>query len=177
MQTRTRLGRFVLVLATGIVIGSMILGVASAFTASKFTYANEKTGYAVIGPSDMLPAASNLTWSITEDGLIGAGCHFATFHVPQASTLMSVSFYETEGVGAPLDLSFFRINLATGAKSDPPTPVVDPDGTRQTFTLTLPKTWSPVNNAKYEYMLQVCHDPDGVFHGARVRYTYTSAGD
>jgi hypothetical protein len=174
---RTRLGRFMVVLIAGIVIGSLILGVASALTASNFTYAKKKTGYSVIGPSDMLRANSALTWTMTEDGLVGAGCHFATFHLPQASTMVSVSFYETEGVAAPLDLSLFRVHLATGAKSQPPSPVVDTDGTRQTWTLTVPKTWSPVNNAAYEYMLEVCHDGSGVFHGARVKYAYTSAGD
>jgi hypothetical protein len=50
------------------------------------------------------------------------------------------------------------------------------DGTNQTFTISVPKTWNTLDNTRYTFTLLVCHDPNGSFHGASVKYTYTSAG-
>ncbi len=89
---------------------------------------------------------------------------------------MSVKFFETEGIAAPLQLDIYRVNLATGDERDK-TLLPVTDGTRQAFTIAVPGTWGAVDNGTYTYMLSVCHDPAGLFHGAQVKYTYTSAGD
>jgi hypothetical protein len=170
------IGRSIVVLVTGILVGSLLLSVASALTASNFTYSSKKTGYQVLTPADMLKGNSGLGWTMSETGLTGAGCSWGPVHLPQGSHFASATFYETEGVSAPLELVIFRVNLATGGTKQV---VLMPatDGSRQSFAVAVPKTWNTIDNATYEYMLQVCHDTDGVFHGARVKYTYTSAGD
>jgi hypothetical protein len=50
------------------------------------------------------------------------------------------------------------------------------DGTIQTFTISVPMTWNTIDNTRYTFTPLVCQDPGGSFHGASVKYTYTSAG-
>ena len=166
----------VLPIAAGVLAGVLLLGSAQAVTSGTFTYSNKRVGYLAVSPADLEVGSSALTFSVSEASMSGAGCHFGGLHLPQGAQLVSVKFFETEGISAPLQLDVYRVNLATGTEQFK---VLTPttDGTRQTFTITVPGSWGSVDNGKYTYTLGVCHDPSGEFHGAQVRYTYTSAGD
>lgn len=88
---------------------------------------------------------------------------------------MGATVHETEGVSAPLQIRVYRVAPSAGqTKFIVLAPATD--GTRQAFNLQVPSAWSRVDNGRYAYLLSVCQDSDGTFHGARVKYTYTSAG-
>jgi hypothetical protein len=160
----------------GIVVGTMLLGSALALTATSFTYAKKHVGYVAVTPFDLQPAADTIGFAADYDGRTGAGCADTGLRLPQGATLVNATVYETEGISAPLVISIYRVNRATGAVSSAiGTPATD--GSRQAHALPIPSTWAKVNNATFDYMFEVCHDPDGIFHGARIKYTYESAGD
>jgi hypothetical protein len=171
-----RIVRIAVVLLTGILIGSLFVGVAQSLTAPDFTYATKQTGHAVITPADLQPESYTTQWFATQGDLEGAGCYIGSIHIPQGSRIVSIDIHETEGVSAPLDLRVLRDTLTTGAekvKDVPPTT----DGSRQTFTISVPSKWNTIDNTLYTFSILVCQDPSGSFHGASVKYSYTSAGD
>jgi hypothetical protein len=51
---------------------------------------------------------------------------------------------------------------------------VSPTRTVTTFTLPVPRK---VKNTTNSYGFEVCLSPGETFHGPRIKYTYTSAGD
>lgn len=166
--------RMFVMFTIGIVVGTMLLGSAVALTATSFTYANKHVGYAAVTPFDLESANDALGFVSDYDTRTGAGCAATGLRLPQGALLVNATVYETEG--APLVISIYRTNRATGGTSSAiVTPT--PDGSRQAHTMQIPSTWAKVNNATFDYMFEVCHGPSGIFHGARLRYTYKSAGD
>jgi len=171
---RSSRARMFIMFIVGIVVGTMLLGSALALTATSFTYAKKHVGYVAVTPFDLQPANDTIGFAATYDERTGAGCADTGLRLPQNAMLVNATVYETEG--APLVISIYRTNRATGGTSFAiVTPT--PDGSRQAHTLQIPSTWAKVNNATFDYMFEVCHGPSGIFHGARVKYTYKSAGD
>ena len=175
MKWSARIARTAVVLLSGIVIGSLLVGEAQSVTSTDFTYATKQTGYTVITPADMQPESYVTQYSTSQGDMEGAGCYIGGIHLPQGSQIVSVAVHETEGLSSPLDLRVLRNSMTTSAEKVKDLPPAT-DGTNQTFTISVPKTWNTIDNTRYTFTLLVCHDPSGSFHGASVKYTYTSAG-
>jgi hypothetical protein len=175
MRWTARTTRTAAVLVAGMVIGTLSVGVAQSVTSSDFTYATKQTSYAAITPADMAPSSYTTQWFTTQGDVQGAGCYYGGIHLPQGARLVSVIVHETEGVSAPLGLRVYRDALATGTEK---LSAVSPatNGTNQAFTIPVPLKWNTIDNTLYTFTLLVCQDASGSFHGASVKYTYTSAG-
>jgi hypothetical protein len=173
---RRRLG---FLLGIGALAALLAAGAAYALTASSFKYSSPKTGYVRVSHLAFAPdgggeAYSN-DWHVGLSGAVGA-CLNAGVDLPGGSQVKSITFYYKSGPASEFLGFLTRIRVATAEISDIATisPVND-DGTPTSVTVNVAATDQPVR-AAFAYGVRVCPGSDGTFLGARIKYTYTSAG-
>ena len=149
---------------------------AGAVTSKSFKYPSPKTGYLQIPAVAMTFDGDNATptfeVSWPNGSLSGNSCFNAPVDLPQGSTIVALTYIHT----GPVGFQMFRTDMATGASNYLANFVATAAMTRTVESLTLP-TPVKVNNATTFYGLGVCLDIGEIFHGARIKYTYTNAGD
>jgi hypothetical protein len=114
-------------------------------------------------------------WTV---GLAAAGCYNAGVNLPSGSKVKSVTFFYESGAGSDFFGRFVRQTMATSVGTDiitAPNPAND-TGLPSSVTRNVGAANQNVNNSKYSYGIGVCPGSDGNFIGARVKYTYRSAG-
>jgi hypothetical protein len=184
-RQRLRKHRIAAALVAVSAIALMVTGAAYAFTAASFNYSNAKTGYITL--TNMAFAADNNTSAFTNSwhgGLNPSGassCFNVGVVLPLGSHVKSVTFFFNSGPNTDPDVEFLRKNMTTGGVADLIHTTIANDAQVYTaVTLPVPASKQGVTS-KYGYGIGVCPaqgggSPDTVFHGARVKYTYTSAG-
>ena len=173
---------------TGIVIGvvaTLVLsGTAIAVTDTNFTYSTTKTGYLTIHPMDLAPdsngsaddyfidfAAANLATS-------AGNCYNTGVNLPQLAKVISVQTYYVDGPTNSVDVILYRNKLSTDVTDILAYQGLNDDaGVRNNQTTTVDGTLRTVWNNTYAYAFGVCLGSGSRFEGARITYTYTSAGD
>ena len=93
--------------------------------------------------------------------------------------MTSVRTSYASGAGSNLIFSLFRANPVTGDYNAliPNHTVFDDSYTRTYVNDAVPANLVLVNNALFTYTYSVCVGSGTEFYGARIAYTYTSAGD
>jgi hypothetical protein len=173
-----------LALVGAITIFAFINGPAHAITDAIFKYSTVKTGHLALHPMEFVPtsqadAASSgydIHW---ESGAITATssvCVNAGLHLPQGATITAVAGWFTASSGGA-EIFVGRNNVSTGA-SDTLVLKVDSDtsGSRKQVNAA-PTAFQVVDNAHFMYGIGICMGSTDIFHGARITYTYTNAGD
>jgi hypothetical protein len=177
-----RRGRLVVLLGFALAGSLVIAAAAYALTATSFKYSSPKTGYLRVSHMDFNPNATFAQWSQSHtSGLTTAAnsCFNAGVDLPVGSKVKSVTWYYQSGPSSDFEGSFRMNQLATGVGSpiiDAVTPVED-SGLPTSVTRRVPSTLQRVT-ARRAYWLEACpgQGGDGAFFGARIKYTYTSAG-
>jgi hypothetical protein len=153
-------------------------GAAYALTASSFKYSSAKTGYVRLHTFAFAPVASGTSYSNFAEGLTApGGCGFvAGVDLPVGALVKSVTFYYKSGAASNLTAQLWRMQLSTAV----PTFIADVGpsndaGTPTSVTDTVAAANQLVTSGR-AYGLGVCPGSDGTFYGARIKYTYTSAG-
>ena len=169
-------------IATGVVITLVLSGTAIAVTDASFTYSTVQTGYMMIGPADLVPEdtadASDYTIGSIGASTSSYACFRAPVHLPQGARMTSVRTSYVSGGGSNPYLDLRRTNPVTGAQSLLiARNVVDDSGNLTFVNDTVPADRALVSNALFTYTYQVCVGTHDSFIGARIAYTYTSAGD
>jgi hypothetical protein len=172
--------RISLVLAAVGVLALIAVGAAYALTASSFKYSTAKTGYVTVSPMDFAPDSDNASYfNNWATGLADSsgGCHNAGVNLPQGSKVKSITFFYKSGVGSEFFGRFVRMRLGTGVGADIVTAVSPANdlGTASSVTSNVGAANQPVS-ASFAYGVGVCPGSDGTALGARIKYTYTSAG-
>ena len=169
-------------IATGVVITLVLSGTAMAVTDTSFTYSTVQTGYLMIGPADLVPEdnfdADDYSLSSVLASSGAGACFRAPVHLPQGARMTSVRTSYRSGASSNPSLILRRVNPVTGAEAvliarD----VVDDSATRTYVNDVVLADLRLVSNALYTYTYRVCVGNTDFFYGARIAYTYTSAGD
>jgi len=158
-------------------------GTVVAVTDTNFTYTTTKTGYYTIDATVLAPANDNAdyarvfgseTWLVDFSG----HCYFAGVNLPQGSRITQlVVWYKSSEEGGP-SVFLQRTTLANGTAGSVLTSglISDDTNTRKLAVLPIAGGSSLVSNIGFSYAFVICPEL-GEFHGARIAYTYTSAGD
>jgi hypothetical protein len=160
-------------------------------TDTAFIYSSAKTGYYLVGPFDMAPTGSPsaASFTLSSDGGQGLGirpggasssCFMTGLHFPQGATLTQLIVHFRSGANASGQPSFtlWRTTptgdfLTLGTRT-----FADDTGANKAGAVTLSPSAAVVNNSLYTYGLQVCLAASSdMFYGARIAYTYKTAGD
>jgi hypothetical protein len=169
-----------LFLAIAAVVALTAAGAAYALTAFSFKYASPKTSYVRISHMAFTANAHFVEWSQSHTtGLTSAtgGCFNAGVNLPVRSKVKSVTWYYQSAATEDFEGSFRRNQLATGVGSPiigPVTPADDSD-LPTSVTRRVPAAEQLVGTGR-AYWVEACPGSDGHFFGARIKYTYTSAG-
>ena len=164
-------GRGVLALATA--------GAAYALTSQSFTYSKTKTGYVVVSPMDFASdgIASGGYSNVWNGGLTSANeCLNAGVHLPQGARVKSVTLSYASGAGGDFAGSLHRMMLAAGSAGTlSSVSPADDLGTPNAASNSVASAKQAVSPS-YAYGIGICPGVNGTVYGARVKYTYTSAG-
>ena len=165
----------------GAALASVIGGTAIAITSPDFTYSTTKNGYFSLGVMAMAPsnaqAADDYSMSYPNQ-LSGLGCFQTAVNLPQGASLVSVTNWYRSNATSDLRIYLLRHNLTTNAYNILlNVSVADNANTRKVVTYTVPAALRSINNLYFAYGYAVCVYPGTTFSGARINYTYRSAGD
>jgi hypothetical protein len=177
-----RRSRLVVLLVFALAGSLLIAAAAYALTASSFKYSSPKTSYVRVSHMDFNPNVTSAQWTQSHtSGLTTAGdsCFNAGVDLPAGSKVKSVTWYYKSGASSDFEGSFRMNQLATGVGSpiiDAVTPADDSD-VPTSVTRKVAPTKRLVTRGR-AYWLEACpgQSGDGAFFGARIKYTYTSAG-
>jgi hypothetical protein len=159
-------------------------GVAHAITETNFRYSTPHTGYITIDPGAVSPGAStisNYTFS-NLGGLHYAGAGTACFttgvNFPDHATLNAMTAWYASAANGNPDFSVTRRTLSNNNTIAVATGVgFDDSGSQKVITTGAASAVAIVNNRAYSYVLIACLTNGDSFFGARIKYTYTTAGD
>src|SRR5262245_22984662 len=183
--------RVYLALAGVALLALIAVGTAYAITSGSFKYSKTKTGYVSVSHMDMIPDSNNTTYFTSWTGGLsdsGNGCFNAGVNLPQGANVKSITYtYSSDAGGTDNEFfgRFVRMNLDTGNGVD----IIDsvnPANDANTVahvTAGVHSNQQGVNNKKFTYGVGVCPgadtdgpEDDGVFYGAKIKYTYKTAG-
>jgi hypothetical protein len=179
-----------LILLAGIVIGASLVGTSIAVTSNSFRYSETKTGYLSFSPSEFIVDTSTDAYSnVFDEGGFEGECFATTgVHLPHGARAKSVTFYYEAQGSTPSQtfLGEFHRRRANNldASGYPPFVLMTNPGTLEAGGTDPSKITGQVRDGKelidnknFEYLLAICPKSAGIFYGARIRYTYRTAGD
>ena len=177
--------RLALLAGGGLLAALSLSGVAQAVTDTIFQYTAPKTGYSSISVMAMAPGSTSSgdayssIWSSPGHLTAASGCFMTGVNLPNSARMTQLTVWTTSGAGSDPILFLVRHALTDGtAHFFVQQPFPDNSGTRKRNNVAIPNTpTAVVNNASYTYGFGICLNDGDSFHGARVAYTYTHAGD
>ncbi len=117
--------------------------------------------------------------SLSREG--GAAACFGTgVNLPEGAKMTTLAvWYQSDDVGADPEFSIERQRHSDGTLETVAHVVGQDDSqTRKLATVTVASTVATVDNQRYSYAFRVCPIAiQNVFRSARIRYTYSDAGD
>ena len=174
-------------LIAGLMIGALLAGgTAIAVTSTSFTYASVKTGYLAVSPMDFAPdhlLGATSDYLNTWDGAVltnqdGNRCFNAGVNLPNGARIKSVRFFYTSDASSDFYGTLMRVNPLTGATGRIAEVIpADDTNTRTSASDSIAATKQTVSNKVWQYSMGACPFSGTAFHGARITYTYKTAGD
>ena len=167
-------------------LAALLSGVAQAITENAFRYSSARTGYYGMNPMAFSSADSRpgfheyfIQWP---DYLrnIGSGTHcFNTgVNLPNGARMTRFSAWYSTDAASSVRVSLFQAGFADDAFSGLLAQLNSTDTTATRAGMSITPGIPEVQNGQFNYSVGVCMDKDSDrFYGARITYTYTSAGD
>jgi hypothetical protein len=171
------------VVAGSLVAIVSIAAIAQAATDTIYKYTTPKNGTFQISALAMIPEWHNTEYDIDYEGALVSynnGCFSTSVHLPQGATIAAITGFYSSGAGTNPHYQFARYTVNNGAfVSMALKAVQDGTGNRKPFQAPVIKGEARVvNNNQHSYVFLTClGSENNKFHGARVSYTYTHAGD
>jgi hypothetical protein len=172
------------VTAGGLLAAFALSGVAQAVTDTIFKYTTPKTGYLAISPVAFAPELSSLQYSVGRSILLaanGTACFEAPVNLPQGAkmTALAIWYRRTAPNSFSVGLNRHPIapeNLVSVVVANP---VADTGGVYKPASYNITNaSEQTVDNQHNNYFLVVClSNTNDEFYGARITYSYDSAGD
>jgi hypothetical protein len=158
-----------------------LIGTAQAITDTAFNYSTAKVGYHGINPDALRPEFSGTEYASRAEQLSyssGGSCFSTGLNLPHGAKMQTLVFWYSSGNGKVPTVQIARQQSSTGQMSGALVVGNDNSGTRKQASGTVPPSVAVIDNALYTYALVWCAaSTDNIFYGARIRYTYTNAGD
>jgi hypothetical protein len=180
IRKRQRLALFLIIGAT---LALTAAAAAYALTASSFTYSSPKTGYVRVSNLAFAPDGGGGEYSnqmytgLRSTSPVGSFCFVAGVDLPAGSRVQAITFTFRSGPGSDFEGRFYRrhLPLPTGIKLLAASAPGSDSGKTTTDRIPIGAAKRPVT-AAHAYGIDVCLGTDDAFFGARIEYTYTSAG-
>jgi len=178
-------------LTAGLLIAALIAGTALAAVVSNgFFYSPRQTGFYSIHPSALsptnTPAASNFGIVFNGAQLVIGGssllCYSTGVNLPQGAIIQGVAAaYASGPTGTNPMISFAGTRLTDGGivRLVSFRSIVVNDAQRHVTSYSVPSSSAAVvDNSRYVYSFAFClGSSNDAFYGARIAYSYNSAGD
>jgi hypothetical protein len=156
-------------------------GAAFAITDTTFTYSSPKTGYYGISNLGVAPNSPSADFVNPgqSGGLDGTGCFHRGVNLPQGAVVTGLIVYYAAIDEDDVVVTLKRQRLSDGNEQNIASKAMTNDlsGMRASDTAPITASRATIANGQYNYGFMVCTDSGGSFFGARITYTYTSAGD
>ena len=183
-RIRTRLLASITV---GLIALLALSGTVEALIETNFTYANKQTGYYSIDQAALTPDNDSADYAHAlgdDQGLIDVNnhCYFTGVNLPHGARItgLLVAFSSPATPNSDAGFALLRTSLVDGTQvtlNPQPTTIANDTNVRTLANLPIVGGSSPVSNIGYTYAFATCLGAGGSFKGARIAYTYTSAGD
>jgi hypothetical protein len=177
------LSRIVMLTAAAIVLLCANSG-TEANADDTFKYDRAQVGWLSISPIALGPwkstAPSGYTKSPGELATPDAGCFGTGVYLPHGATITSaVVWYSTTTSGVFFEIALHRHDLASGEVNEFAHGIFfDHSGKRANGFMSFVDRPAAVVDQRFDYSFSYCFGGGGgKFLGARIRYTYTNAGD
>jgi hypothetical protein len=158
-------------------IALVIAGAAYGLTSKSFTYSKAKTGYVIVSHMAFTPENDTRVYTTEADGGLTTtgGCFGAGLTLPAGAKVKSIQVFYRSFTGNMIG-QLWRTALSNGSASALATvQPTDTSGAYRSSTGAVAAAKQAVSPA-YSYGVLACEGPSDVFYGAKVKYTYTSAG-
>lgn len=173
--------RHVAIALAGIVIGVALIGAAHAVVDSTYRYSTPQTGYLMVPAPAFVPESDTVAFS-NGAALHAAtnSCFYAPVSLPQGAKIAQLTVWYTKSGRDLAEAQLQSLSPLTPATLTPIAVVLLTNtggAMRQASFDTFGTLVQTVNNAHFIYRIILCLSGQESFVGARIRYTYTSAGD
>jgi hypothetical protein len=182
MKSHVAYPRIAAAAAAGVTAALLLSGGAQAITDSVFKYSTVKTGWYSIPTAAMVPTTDTWAYSDSVFGSelsnSGGACFSAGVNLPEGATVTEIRAWYKSSTVNDARTFFLRTNLPSGA-TDSIVDQTSPDSTGTRKPVAYAVTANNVtNNGRYSYSFGTCANNSTTrFYGARITYTYTTAGD
>lgn len=171
--------RLAVILGIAAALALIAAGAAYALTASSFKYSAPQVGYKRVHNMAFVPFRLNENYTNSWNNGLSSGlgaCLNAGVDLPAGSRVKAITFYFKSSTTSDFFGVLTRRRLSTGgatqlAVANP----VNNANTPTSVTVKIPSTNQAVT-ADHAFGIGVCPGIDNLFYGARIKYTYTSAG-
>jgi hypothetical protein len=174
-----RIGHFL----AGAAVASVIGGSAVAITDANFTYTTAKSGFLSISPMALAPD-SDIAEYFTGFGTgrlaaTNSRCFSTGVNLPHGSNITQLAVWYVSPATSNPFVYLQRTALVNGATTSliANGGISDDTATRKVAVPPIAGGSSVVDNVGFAYGFGICPGAGGEFRGARIAYTYTSAGD
>lgn len=171
-------------------LGVSFVGSAYAITSDSFIYQTRRYGYYSISPAAFSPESDTIKYeklfglrtylqNLTDTPANNTSCFNAGVNLPQGATITGVVYwYDNNPLANSSQPAFglLRHSLVDGSSLFLAALGSSTGFTGRTYRMAA-TTPSVVNNVNYTYAAKICLGWLDLFYGARIDYTYTSAGD
>jgi hypothetical protein len=178
--------RIVVIATSCLLLGGLLLGgAAKAVTDTTFRYVPPQVGHIQIPPAAMVAQDSgagylNTGWSLNGTAAV-LTCFYAPVGLPHGAKMTQLTAWYQNPNPDTVDLAIKRHRVLDGKAADVIAKSLGDSGDDQRKIVTFPINNSElrlVDNNRFIYYLRLCMNGSNatVFYGARVTFTYTSAG-
>jgi hypothetical protein len=172
---------FAVALIAGIVSAAALRAeAAQPVTASAFKYSAPKKGFFMLPVGAFTPSTTNAYQNTGYLIFTTGNCFIGPVNLPNGTRIASVEFWYVKQSASSFTVNFIRQRMSTAATATlmSVTPAGTAGALKGRSVAVADPSLQVVDNAHYQYSLFVCmSDATDNFHGARVTYTYTNAGD
>jgi hypothetical protein len=158
-------------------------GMAFAITSNTFTYSPAQNGALMIDALEMAPdgalSADNYTVNYSGGELFGSGCFGTAIHLPQGARLVELRIFFQSGGSSDPNFTLVKHAPSTATNTNiVGTQLLDNSNTRKVAVFNLAANPNRIiNNAVAGYGFGFCMGSSDIFFGARIAYSFSSAGD
>jgi hypothetical protein len=170
-------------LAAMLLAGLALGDAAHAIVETTFRYSTPQTGYFMI-PSAAFAPADDSGATFGNDGAtmtspVSTRCFVAPVNLPNGAKMAQIAMWYSNSGSPSLALKLVRESVLDLSQDQIVVmSIVNSSGAPHTTAANITDTsLQSVNNAHYVYFVYQCVKPQETFVAARIKYTYTTAGD
>jgi hypothetical protein len=178
------LTRGTVIAAAGILVAVSLTGAAFAVTDTVFRYKTEHSGFLSLAPMAFAAADSDSATQLTATfptEVSGSACMMTGVNLPQSAKITALAAWASTGngvTGAAFTITLFRNNPSTSASDVIADASMQADSGRKALNARVTNAGlGQVDNRFYNYSVGICQSSTSDFYGARINYTYVTAGD